>query len=323
MKEKILLIGKTPPPIGGVSVFVLRYYNKLSKDGFPTTLFPNNKSSNFIILIKLLFNSYDRIVLNTMSFPVLIFLFISFNLKKVELVDHNHSRKFKSDFKTKIILHIISKVKRINLVDEHLKLNYPQGFFDFEVINPFIEPTEDEVLIAKKKLPIDVSELFDRTDKVFIISAWKLILEEGSELYGIERTCNVFEKLLISYPNIGLIVCIGDPNENIFLLNRIKSKVGNLSNIIFWENCSTSWNLFSEKTIYLRPTSTDGNSISIHEAIFYNSAVIASDVVPRPPDCVIFEYNNNSDYIKKIKLQLETKNETNTTKHIKRGNFTR
>ncbi|NAZ95992.1 glycosyltransferase family 4 protein [Vibrio toranzoniae] len=304
MKKSILIIGKIPPPIGGVSIFVYRLYHKLVKEGHAVSLFPSGFIINLSILIKLFAQSYNRIILNTLSLPMFLILFISFNLHKVELVDHNHSRRFNSSFKTKLILFFISQMKKVNLVDAHLKSNYPPLSVNFNCINPFIEPTAEEINKAKKSLPPNVNELLHSSEKVFVISAWKLILENGIDLYGIERTCNIFKNLLESYPRIGLIVCIGDSSENTILLNRIKSSVEDFSSIIFWENCSNSWSVFSRKTVYLRPTSTDGNSISIHEAIYYNTPVITSDVVSRPKECTLFEYENDHDYIEKITLKI-------------------
>lgn len=304
MKESILLIGKIPPPIGGVSVFVWRSYSKLLKEGHCVALFPRDVIENIIVLVKLFSQSYSRIILNSMSLPLLFLLFLSFNLRKVELVDHNHSRRFNSSFKTKLLLFFISKMSKVLLVDEHLKSNYLSLPLNFSCINPFIEPTDNERKVAEESLPQYVNDFLEGIEQVFIISAWKLILENGKDLYGIERTCNIFANLLKSYSNVGLIVCIGDCSENAVLLKKIKSQVEGTRNIIFWDNCATSWSVFSDKTVYLRPTSTDGNSISIHEALFYNSPVIASDVVSRPKDCTLFEYANDDDYIEKIKLKV-------------------
>jgi len=239
-----------------------------------------------------------------MSLPILFLLFISFNLRKVELVDHNHSRRFKANMKSRLVLFFIYKMAKVKLVDAHLKSNYPLVTAKFSCINPFMEPTDEEVDIAKESLPSNVEKALSDFKQVFVISAWRLVIENGNDLYGIERTCKIFKDLSQSHPSAALIVCIGDPNENAELLNKIKNSIQEDPNIIFWEHCSNSWSIFSEKTIYLRPTSTDGNSISIHEALFFKSPVIASNVVSRPKGCTLFEYVNDEDYINKIKLKI-------------------
>ena len=46
------------------------------------------------------------------------------------------------------------------------------------------------------------------------------------------------------------------------------------------------------KFVYLRNTSTDGDSLLVHEALSANSRVIASDVVSRPPGVLQMRYND-------------------------------
>ncbi|WP_157358886.1 glycosyltransferase family protein [Vibrio coralliirubri] len=298
--DKILIIGKIPPPIGGVTTFVLRTIDQLKQQGHVVSLFPQNLILNIKVLFSLITRKYDAILLNTMSFPVLILLFITFNLSRTELIDHNHSRHFKNNILTKIKLFLISKAKRVSLVDRHLSNNYPDEYRSLSVISPFLPPTNDEVHNSIKHTPESLQSFSRVHDVLLVVSAWRYVFEDGVDLYGLERTVSTFFDLEHIQSSVGLVICIGDTTYNCEQIDVLKEKISRSKNIYFWGDCSSSWSLFSKNTVYLRPTSTDGNSISIHEALHFGAKVLASDVVPRPSKCAVFKYQSSEDF--KIKL---------------------
>lgn len=306
MKEKILIIGKIPPPVGGVSIFVKRSYDTLIDNNVDAILFPRGVFNNISVIVFLLLNRFDHIKLNTLSFSVIFLLFMTRNLRKTEVIDHNHSRRLNNSLKGSLIYWMLSKVKVISLVDSHLLSNYPSTTeYKFQVINPFIKPSKTELKQAKLTQPQYITDFLQKFSRTFVVSAWRIVLEDSVELYGIERTCRLFEKIISTHSDVGLIVCIGDPNYNTELLDRIKRMYSSSEHIIFWEGCVNSWTVFSTNTIYLRPTSTDGNSISIHEAMFFGSKIIASDVVARPDKTIVFDYDDDLDYSEKIKSECK------------------
>ena len=74
-------------------------------------------------------------------------------------------------------------------------------------------------------------------------------------------------------------------------------------------------------TIFIRPTNTDGDSISVREALYFDIPCISSDVVPRPPGTIVFKNRNTDDLIIKIKDVLNNyDNHKNNLKKIKCDN---
>ncbi len=303
--SNILIIGKIPPPIGGVTTFVLRQIAHMKQQGNNVELFPSFNWNDIKVIINILLHRYDLYQLNSISLPILLFFMVTFNLNKLEIVDHNHSRHFSSNLATKLKLWLLRHTKKVCLVDKHLKGNYPSSFINFVVINPFLPPTEGEKSNAKKNIPSVVKEFVDSRDKIVVVSAWRYIVENEIELYGLTQAVDSFLAIEKKFKNIGLVVCIGDSSFNIDKINYLKTKVKSSKNIIFWEGCSASWALFNSNSLYLRPTSTDGNSISIHEAIYFKAEVLASDVVERPDGCVTYQYKDNEDLQNKIINLLE------------------
>lgn len=303
--DNILIVGKVPPPIGGVTTFVLRQVTYLRQQGNNVDLFPLFKCRDIRILINILAHRYDSYQLNSISLPILLFFLFTYNLNKLEVVDHNHSRHFTNNLTTKLKLWLLSHTKKVLLVDKHLVSNYPKGFINFDIVNPFLPPTEGEKLNALEKVPHLIQEFVGSMDKIIVASAWRYIEENGVDLYGLYQTVCSFLVIESTLESVGLVICIGDSSYNNDKIEHLKALSKKSEKIVFWEGCSASWALFNSSSLYLRPTSTDGNSISIHEALYFKAKVLASDVVERPEGCNTYQYQNNDDLQNKILNLLE------------------
>jgi hypothetical protein len=58
--------------------------------------------------------------------------------------------------------------------------------------------------------------------------------------------------------------------------------------------------LIEQADIVLRPTNTDGDALTIREALYLNKTVIASDVVKRPSGTILFKSRDTNDLEIKI-----------------------
>lgn len=103
------------------------------------------------------------------------------------------------------------------------------------------------------------------------------------------------------YPNLGLILVIGDDK-----LNEIKELINsfeiNPNNIFIIGNIPHNLflNILSKSTLYVRLPKRDGVCASVLEAMSLDIPVIASENPNRPKGVVTFEYPNADDLQKKI-----------------------
>jgi len=65
--------------------------------------------------------------------------------------------------------------------------------------------------------------------------------------------------------------------------------------------------LLPRMSVYLRPTSTDGNSVAVLEALHAGVPVLASDAVPRPDGVITYRYGDADDFLAKIDALDEAK----------------
>ena len=66
--------------------------------------------------------------------------------------------------------------------------------------------------------------------------------------------------------------------------------------------------MFKKVNLSIRPTITDGDAISIREALYFNCEVIASDVVKRPEGTVYFKCRDIDDLYYQTSKILTSKN---------------
>jgi hypothetical protein len=67
--------------------------------------------------------------------------------------------------------------------------------------------------------------------------------------------------------------------------------------------------VIEQSDIVLRPTNADGDAVTIREAIYLNKLVLASDVIDRPENTILFKNRDMIDfYTQTIKLLSYIKN---------------
>ena len=93
--------------------------------------------------------------------------------------------------------------------------------------------------------------------------------------------------------------------EKISALHSLAKQLG-IDNKIFWQigainNIRSLWH---QTNIYIRPTSTDGDSVAVREVLDEGVVVVASDVCWRPEGVVTYRYSDLNDFIEKVKANL-------------------
>lgn len=276
-KNNLLIIGKIPPPTGGVTIHVSRIIDKLSIEGFDYS-FEVLKVTNLLNLTKSVI-THKNIHLHA-SNPYVHFLFSLFTkITGKFLIITLHAEFGQHKTKLRRILELFSlrlstipivlNVKSFNLVQ---KIN-KNVLLDSAYIKP----------IYQYSLPKELDELLNNNrtnyEKIFCTNAYNRVYDiNGNELYGIDELVELFEKT-----NFLLIVC--DPSSVYSQLYNNK----NIKNTYFINYSIDFVSLLIKTDGFIRNTTTDGDSISIHEAIFNNVPVFCTSVVDRPEQTILYK----------------------------------
>lgn len=154
-------------------------------------------------------------------------------------------------------------------------------------------------------LASDMSEYIAGHDKIIAFYGRSFMLNDGVDVYGFDIALEMYSRIVAEVKDrVGFVFCLSDDSEKdkIELLHRKARELG-IDDRIYWQigaidNMKSLW----EKTdVYVRPTSTDGDSVAVREVIGLGVRVVATDVCPRPEEVILFRYNDLEDFIEKVK----------------------
>lgn len=302
---KYYIFGAHPPPRGGVAMYLSRKVALLKNQGVDVAwVNPRNIFKFICSLLKIRFSlekNVDRVEIHSAHFVVIFLLFLFGVDCRYFFYDHNYSSSFvkRNWFYIFILKYILPKMGSVVIVSEHLKLNYI-NLFKSEFIKNFMIETPYIPLskIDGEDECGDLSYFFEYIKNYkfyFVNSAWKLVDDDhGNDLYGLINSVEVFLKIFENNNEVALVLIIGsDFNGKKEILEK-KSK-GKDNVLILCGDYNLCSVINYGESILLRTTSTDGDSLSVREAIELNKTVIATDVVMRPEGTYTYPHGNDEE----------------------------
>lgn len=285
LKHRILIIAILPPPIGGVSIHIRRLLDNLEASEIEASFVKTHHLLKWYS-IKALFkhknihvhssNSYIRFAL---ALVCLLLNKNSFLTYHGNLGRYNRIRNLADSiairlYRCPIVINQLSYRKAI-------KLNKAT-----QLASPFIRPTAFEPL--PDVVQQQIFNLKSQVHTVFCTNATSAdIFKDGREIYQISDLIKFFGR----YPHLGLI--ISDPSgRNEMLLKEKALKIS--SNIIVISTVHDFNSIIKLSDVMIRFTTTDGDSLSVKEALSQGKPVIATNVVDRPKEVYLVDDNIQS-----------------------------
>jgi glycosyltransferase involved in cell wall biosynthesis len=276
---KILIIGKVPPPIGGVSIHTSRLIEHLNLENIDYVFYNNNNFNLFSFLKVILFSKKAHIHLNN---PFFLFSFVLicrlFNTYSLITIHGNIASYGKiTTFFEKLAIRISNLPIVLNQRSYSIAIKINSNS---KLMSAFIPPIITEILEDRLQLKID--SIKATADYIFCTNAHSLVYDKnGNEIYGIFPLINYFNH----NPKIGLI--LSDPKgeyQNFFISNN--SIVND--NIIILNKNHSFFEVIKQSDCFIRNTTTDGDSLSINEALYLGRKVIATSCVNRSEGVLVF-----------------------------------
>jgi len=154
-----------------------------------------------------------------------------------------------------------------------------------------------------------------KSDFKTIISsnASRLNTFNNQDLYGLDMCIDLSVKLKnASFPFL-FIFNVSSLDEGIELYQNAQEsiKINQLEHCFLLLNEEISFvKLIEQSNVILRTTNTDGDALSIREALYLNKPVIASDIVLRPFGTILFKTRNSDDLFSKFTSVVKSINNT-------------
>lgn len=324
--EKLAIIGIYPPPYGGVGVSLKRLIPYLDKNnidyvvyntGYSKTNAPRIRDvgwSPVWTLKMILFSRHKVVQLSTSRwwvrlFGAIIHLFTGAEIiiyaRGYSLPDSYHNSGF---FKKNMVRMTLRSVYAVIATNPDLKEQITQiGYPGEKIITvpPFIPPPETP---SVEELPVEIRK-FSKDKSIILAANGGYIYINGKDVYGLKDLVALMKTLVDKYPGIGLIVYLRkgaekDKEKYSNLLREIEnSSIKN--NILFYTSPGEFYPVFGICDLFLRPTTTDGDSNSIREALYFGVPVVASDAVPRPEGTITYRAGDVDDLKNQVIYVLE------------------
>jgi hypothetical protein len=317
----IAVIGMYPPPIGGVSIHVERLTKYLKENNKNFILYDTSKMDKDIKinyecirnmklwLIKYLFTCNDKIIhLHEKNwYIVAIICFIAKAHKsKVILTVHsfreepfefNFIKKFAFKYSIKNLDYLIS----VGENEKNKLIKYGCKTDKIYLIPAYIHPEyekNDDLLI-----PNYTWEFINNKSFIICANASKLSFYNNEDLYGLDMCVELCYKLKIKYKDkkIGFIFCLPDVGDYEYY-EKVQKRTNELkinNEFLLVNEKIPLYPILKKSNLFIRPTNTDGDAVSIREALYYKVPAIASDVVKRPEDAVLFKSRDMDDLYNK------------------------
>lgn len=297
---KVVIVGRFPPPYGGVSVFVKRKYDSLRRVGAGyvdlRSVFWPAKIAWLVISCRCIF------YINTGNIFFLLACYFLGALSRSYIYDHNASRRnWGKRHLESLYIYLVKRSLGVRVVHEHLRQGYEKRGLGgkVEVENPFIPPVEDEFFEIIDSYPEVVKDFIGAGSGFKLALSASVYVRDsaGRDVYGVDTLIFALEYLHEAGCDPRCLLAVAEFDEELLTVElryRIDKLVrdGVLIKVI---GQYQFWPIYRSLDVFLRLTSTDGDSISIREALYFNCPVIASDVVPRPPGTILYRYGNQEE----------------------------
>jgi hypothetical protein len=300
--NKILIIGPFPPPIGGVSTFLKRYV--CHNINYYRRVYHGNKIKKIKDLVYLLTCPLKiNLFINEKNIYVFLILLMRFFPSHIIYYDHNFPLKL--GIKTRVFKLFLYKANEIWVVNHNIKNNFEINFKinrnKIFVKCPFIAPNLNDENQILRSYPVSIFHFINTFSPILLVNAWRYSKIKGIDLYGIDLCIRLIERLKENgYTNVGLILAIPDFNSDEMIKDNdgraILTALKTNNNLFLLSGQRELWPLFKKIDVFLRPTCTDGDALSIRESLYFNKPVIASDVTIRPNGVNLFRNRNFDDF---------------------------
>ena len=300
--KKIAIIGTLPSTagIGGVTIHTQRLLDFLNENNFNFKFIDYKKAS----LIQLIYSiATNRIVHFHITNPYAILLFSLIGkicFTKTILTLHGNFGRYNKVKNT--LIKIALKLKDIPIIINKKSFNSCKAINSRCLLIPaFIPPIDSEPLDTETSGLL--TELKNSGKILCSTNAYNIAYDKhGKDIYGIDFLIHEFRSL----PDYILI--ISDPSGN------YKKKYPNVpANVFFIDYPHNYFELLKQIDIFIRYTTTDGDALSVKEALYLNKKTVCTNVVDRPNMVNLCELYDHNSFIKALTTQ---KKQTNTT-HIK------
>lgn len=313
-KLKILIAGPVPPPAGGISIHIQRLVHLLESefdidlidesDQIKDSVF-NMRSLNMLSYLKKVSHSNLLFVHSgNKLFKKIHILTGRLFGKKVIITLHGYGPKRKQPFRAidNFFFGLSHKIILVN-ADIANRLSLPPK--KCIVKHAFLPP----LMMSEPALPKTVNDWLAKATsnhKVIICAnASRLDMHNNQDLYGLDMSIEITNRLIKKGLPVNAIFTVSSIENCTALFNSYQQQINELKlndHFLLINERMSFVKLIERSDIVIRPSNTDGDALTVREAIYLGKYVLASDVVQRPDGTSLFKTRDMNDMEMKLEI---------------------
>ncbi len=324
--KTVTIVGPLPPPVGGVSIHNVRLVEELRARGWRVTMVAAGRvrpadpaveayvgNSPVSHLVHVFRHARGVVHVHDRLSPLTLCAVLVARLRRCPVVLTVHgeplrivTRRAGVDVFRRLALHLSQAVVAVN---EHVadQLRAYVGKTPISVIPAFIPPTPAEL----ERLEPEVEAWIRRSGAplvTFVVYRALASVTGRNDVYGLDVVAELAERLRAEGERIRFALLLAqaavDDEERRYLeatTTRIRLALGDDFLMLVGKPAQP---VIARSSLFLRPTRTDGDAVSVREALGLGVPVVASDVAPRPPGTLLYRAGDLDDLLAKVRLAL-------------------
>ncbi len=324
----LAIIGPLPPPYGGVSIHIKRLLPHLDAAGIDYVAYnispePSDGPRSIHVarqgwrwFLKYLLTGREPVVyVHTSRWDVWAAMWWLARVrgKRVIIAVHTDSLRRlwpqRSRWQRRNVTAAFRAARALVTVNSHVRdfLDELAGLGErCSVIPAFVEPVchpEDEAGIDPA-----VRTFCAAHDPVILANGAPIVYDDGRDLYGIDMTLDLVDELRQTWPNLGVVWYMlrftGWSSAYEAQVRRAVRDRGLTDHWLFAEPSGEMYPVFNLVDLFVRPTCSDGDAVSIREALHFRVPTVASDAAPRPEGTLVFGSRDQQAYTNLVRQTL-------------------
>lgn len=318
---EIAVVGVIPPPFGGVSVHIDRLLFLLRRNCIPYRLYELNGRSDadrsIVALgrsprtfLQFLLTCKESIVhFHTDNGTAVMVATCLLRLRRRQAIFtlhsdalmwyYRHANVLKQWFLRSCLVHASHLIATNALVADWLR-SLGVTLSRISVIPAFLPPSSEET--AREHLPEEIVQFLGCHTPIIGSQAWFGNLRDGTDIYGLDIIADLVLRLREAHRRVGVYtvisgVCDAKHRERVF---DLRDRLGLADNWMIIERNFHAASLYKQSNLFVRPTLTDGDSVSIRECLWLGVPVVASDAVQRPAGCTLFRTHDSAACVEAV-----------------------
>lgn len=314
--KRVLLVGNYPPPMGGISVHLKRLAKRLTQQDWDVEVldmsgvkgrskpgYVNVQKGRKASIVEIIKSGADIVHIHEIGWRYRAACVMAARIAGARSIITAHSLREGVEnphlLERISVKYVLSRADFVIAVGEKESEGLKALGCDggkIEVIPAFIPPDG-----KSGPLPDYLERFLESKKWIICANASSTELYKGVDLYGADMMVALCKRLAKTCEEVGIVYCLSrEYITDSANYSRIREQTAGVeASFLFVHESIDFVSLLSRAHIFIRPTNTDGDAVSVREAISLGIPAIVSDVCKRPKGSLLFKSRDLDDLTQK------------------------